>query len=322
MTWKDEYKEKMFSVNRFDVKLEEARRIKFKNIPPSLFKYRQVNDFSFDNLINDTVRVTKASEFNDPYDCALQVSYEKVINEKMKESFLKNIPEIFKKHGINYEHDEIDGVRNLSFKDLLIFIFSKVPNLNGDLEKIEKCATQIYDNSRVIHEEYNKSMLGKFQEGTLISCFSEDVNSILMWSHYAYNHTGFCIEYDFTQCDENDVLTRDLYPVNYTKKLFDIADYVQENDVNKLFTTYSAITKSDEWNYENEWRLVLTYGKDKAVSFNLEAVKPTAIYLGAKINEEDRKTVIDISRRKGLRVFQMKLSSTEFKLVYDEVLVE
>ncbi|MDF9763486.1 hypothetical protein OKW24_005259 [Peribacillus simplex] len=318
MTWKDEYRELMFPVNRSEVKLEEARKIKFENIPTSLFKYRPVSDFSFDNLINDTVRVTKASEFNDPYDCALQVSHEKVIDERLKIAFLKEIPQIFKKHNVNYEQEEIDNVRYQSYKDLLTFAYSKASK--QEPEKVEGFVTQVYENSMGIHEEFTRSVISDFQEGTCISCFSEEVNSILMWSHYAYNHKGFCIEYNFTQCDKSDALTRDLYPANYTNELFDIADFlIQKNNVNKLFTTYSAITKSDEWNYEKEWRLVLTYGKGKAESFNLEVVKPTAIYLGAKISEENRKTVINIAKSKGLRVFQMKMSSNAFKLFYDEV---
>jgi hypothetical protein len=32
-----------------------------------------------------------------------------------------------------------------------------------------------------------------------ITCFSEELFSMPMWSHYANNHKGFCIEYDFTR---------------------------------------------------------------------------------------------------------------------------
>lgn len=305
MMWKDEYRELLFPVKSTDVKLGRAMEVKYQNIPSSLFKYRNVSSFSKDNLINDTVRLTKATEFNDPYDCALQVNQEKAMYEGLKESAFEKVSEIFNKHGMNYEvnNEEKQSLLGQSYREVLTFIFSKMPKLNGDSEKIEKFVTQILANLSAQHEEYSKSVIGQFQEGTFISCFSEDVNSILMWSHYAYNHKGFCIEYDFTKLEVNDPLTQCLYPVNYTNELFDIADYViQGENVNKLFSTYSAITKSKEWIYEKEWRLVFTLGQ-KVESFNKKMVKPTAIYLGAKISEEDRESVINIARSKRLRVF-------------------
>ncbi|MBK5497429.1 DUF2971 domain-containing protein [Peribacillus sp. TH14] len=325
--WKDEYRKLMFPVNRSDVKLEEAMRIKFKNIPPSLFKYRPVSNFSIDNLSNDTIRLTKATEFNDPYDCALQVSQENAMYDSMKddEEHLKKITEVLKKHGIKFE-DNKDGIENVkyqSYKDLLTESFSKLPIINGDTEKIESVVTQILDNLGNLHEDYSKRMISQFQKGTFVSCFSEEVNSILMWSHYAYNHTGICIEYNLKQCEENDVLTRCLHPVNYTNKLFDIADYIKKGkeNLNTLFITYCGISKSMDWSYEKEWRLIFNLGS-KNESFNRRIVKPKAIYLGAKISEKDKNHVIDIAKSKGISVFQMKMSSNEFKLVYDEVLGE
>ena len=29
-----------------------------------------------------------------------------------------------------------------------------------------------------------------------VTCFTEDCTNLLMWSHYAENHTGFCLEFD------------------------------------------------------------------------------------------------------------------------------
>lgn len=35
------------------------------------------------------------------------------------------------------------------------------------------------------------------QRGTLAACFSEQICSPIMWSHYANEHTGFALEYTF-----------------------------------------------------------------------------------------------------------------------------
>ena len=51
----------------------------------------------------------------------------------------------------------------------------------------------------------------------LTNCLTENPNSILMWSHYADKHTGFCIEYNFNQADSS--ITDHLVKVKYSNKL-------------------------------------------------------------------------------------------------------
>ena len=54
----------------------------------------------------------------------------------------------------------------------------------------------------------------------LTTCLSETPSSILMWSHYAMNHTGFCVEYDFNNLSaENHYILEHLEKVNYTDQL-------------------------------------------------------------------------------------------------------
>ena len=66
----------------------------------------------------------------------------------------------------------------------------------------------------------------KLREYLLVSCFSEDYKSILMWSHYAKDHTGFCVQYNFKSLGHNSHLTRILYPILYTNKIFTIDNYI------------------------------------------------------------------------------------------------
>ena len=45
--------------------------------------------------------------------------------------------------------------------------------------------------------EFIKEFIENFKKETLrISCFSSRLDSIVMWSHYASNHTGYCVEYN------------------------------------------------------------------------------------------------------------------------------
>jgi len=61
---------------------------------------------------------------------------------------------------------------------------------------------ELPDNVQQILEEYQKKLDIKsndFKESIYISCFSESSQLLLMWSHYANSHKGFCIEYDYSK---------------------------------------------------------------------------------------------------------------------------
>lgn len=62
--------------------------------------------------------------------------------------------------------------------------------------------------------------MSKIKDAVRVVCLSEVYDSMLMWSHYAQNHTGYCIEYDF---EENDMFYRHLYPVIYTKDRYAVS---------------------------------------------------------------------------------------------------
>ena len=55
-----------------------------------------------------------------------------------------------------------------------------------------------------------------------ICCFSESIESMLMWTHYANEHKGFAIEYG---PNEKSSIALQLWPVFYRDKLFDLSRY-------------------------------------------------------------------------------------------------
>lgn len=48
-----------------------------------------------------------------------------------------------------------------------------------------------------------------------VACFSEAINSIIMWSHYTQNHEGFALEYDFNVLTEVMRTHSYVFPVIY-----------------------------------------------------------------------------------------------------------
>jgi hypothetical protein len=319
--WIDQYIKFMFPVNEADVRLDAAMQLKLKHLPQSLYKYRAVSENSLDNLLNDTIWVTNASNFNDPYDCALTLDLTDSLERNLSQKFLGKFPEIMKKFNLNLNlrQDEIDKLSNSDFKEILDKMVNSVEgksNLNKKqldfLHSLVLNELETYSNS---HLEMTKDFS---QRGTLVHCFSEVNNSILMWSHYANNHSGFCIEYNFKNPNIVPFLVEKLHPVKYSNEILDITNFYLEPNFNKFVSIYAAIIKSKEWNYEKEWRIVFPIGKE--ISYNYPLFSPEVIYLGSRIKDEDKETLIQIAKKKNISVFQMTMLKNKFKLISEKII--
>ena len=90
------------------------------------------------------------------------------------------------------------------------------------------------------------------------------IKNILMWSHYAGEHTGFCIKYKLSKhfmCQEENDNNEHMYlkKIIYTNKKVDIL--TSDIDSNLAFAT-----KKKDWKYENEVRLIV-YNPNKKDPF-------------------------------------------------------
>ena len=322
--WKNEYIQLMFTEkeNRKDV--QRALELKYQNIPPALYKYRSCNKFALENLQQDEMWFNSSDKMNDPYDSALTINQEDYIHTPIKIELLKNLPNVFEKLNIEKDPLELKEMEKKGIDEVYRYVLNFVPELEGDKEKINSIADEMKSFLNEAFEEKAQSMVDTIQKSTFISCFSEKNDSMLMWSHYTENHEGFCIEYNFTKPNVDPTLINTLHPVIYSKKLFDISKYLIEgfedhSSYNALSTIYAAISKSIDWGYEKEWRIVYTLGQ-REKGFNRKFFTPEAIYLGAKISKEDKATLMKIAGEKQISVYQMKLKKDEFKLEAEKIL--
>jgi hypothetical protein len=115
-------------------------------------------------------------------------------------------------------------------------------------------------------------------------CFSIDPVSILMWSHYAQGHKGFCIKYR----RQDSYLLSSPYckPVLYRRSMPKLA----LDDPSRLQALVDLVfwTKSEEWEYEREWRL--RYPRADAYT-RVGLVKPYGVIFGLKTEPEDRRFI-------------------------------
>ena len=90
--------------------------------------------------------------------------------------------------------------------------------------------------------------------------FTEDEKNVLMWSHYAENYNGVCLEFDSERLQRIDCLRkvayanpeedRDRIPLPYGNQKDNDPEYQERA---RAFLA----KKGHEWHYEKEWRLIV-----------------------------------------------------------------
>lgn len=257
-----------------------------ENHSPILYKYRNWTDSHHkDLLIKNELFLSPPSLLNDPFDCRIHENYSEFLKTKeQKESFIKESLE-----------------RNLEyFKENNISIDKGRKILTERLNNMIKFQVR----SEVISNEIDDKSIG-------IACLSENWNSILMWSHYADNHKGFCIGFDekwIRFCQKFGKVKR----VKYSNS------YPEPNTLNNNKLTYEQkyFHKSIDWQYEEEIRLMNIYnGNEKANRIEiLENKHIKEIIIGLNTPEKHKREMISIAKDKDIIVWQTIKAEFEFKI--------
>lgn len=118
----------------------------------------------------------------------------------------------------------------------------------------------------------------ELQSCLFVACFSEVNDSFPMWGYYAADHKGLCIGYDLREL----VSKYDCMPVIYTSELVTYKE--NDSDINILL---SALTKSDEWEHEREWRIIKQSDEHKGQKGILleKFAKPIELFIGCRQKE-------------------------------------
>ncbi len=294
-------------LDKDDVCIESLTQLKYDHLPKSLFKYCSFDKDcrNISNLQKDIIWLNNPSNFNDPYEFSAKIDLDEVLRR-------------------NYA-DKINVFLDSIFKDL--FSKEEISALHNDNRSYDEIVLDLVSNGKITQEKLNDfetRYLGVIKESIAnqdikklfkVSSFSEYNNLLLMWSHYAHNHTGFCIEYDIGSLSIEHPLTKSLYPVVYSKEFVNITEYYLDkpNNVNLDYLLPIMMKKSSEWSYEEEWRLIIIDNAEIGIEFPMP--KPKAIYLGSEFNPENLKDIYTFCTANKIDLYQMGLDSSEYKLL-------
>jgi hypothetical protein len=311
--WLDKLREYFFSPKLEEVKVNKAIELKFGHIPNRLFKYRQYGEFALENLKNNTLWCDSASGFNDPYDTSIHFKYSQ---EALDKQLIKSIKEQDKNGKYPFlSYTELEMLEDADEPSRVLAEIAE-QKTNGRLPA-EKVHSFLHQNTLRKSEEMNLEFNRVLKLGYKMCSLSQRNDSMLMWSHYSGEHTGFAMEYDFTALSNENILTRMLWPIIYDDQLFDASEFFEEGlsggMSNNMLAIIASIHKAKDWSYEREWRLIIPKGPNEP-SLNFPCPKVKSIYIGALASESDEHNLIEIGKNKNIPVYKMHLSQREFKM--------
>lgn len=264
--------------------------------PATLYKYRS---FHSDNnhlriLSHNEFYFPSPSKFNDPFDSKIPISF------------------------------EFD-----SFEEIL-------PQLSEDLKLLEPSLTEEERVKRIIdlhgkgsftNPEYLEMAIRETEAfpGTRLGIYSfaGSHKNILIWSHYANSHSGFVVGFHREKlqrvCSMSHTQFKKLMvllPVEYSSEFPVLYKYKHSSD--ERFRK-QLLVKASDWQYENEYRLILQEGANVVVKFPNEIYN--RVVLGCLTSDENRQQIIDILTRRGdhLPLYQAKRAKKSFSLVFTKI---
>lgn len=153
----------------------------------------------------------------------------------------------------------------------------------------------------------HKEMIGFTQDEMRVCCFTECKNSLLMWSHYANSHKGFCVEYDTNKIPQN--IRRFFLPVVYQKQIYN-ATHDLGNTRNNAFNF--LFFKSKEWSYEKEWRIAI-YQEQLVKPFDfLEAI--SCVTLGINCEDDNKNNIVSWAKNRQIPVCQEIINYKDYSI--------
>lgn len=127
--------------------------------------------------------------------------------------------------------------------------------------------------------------------------------NVLMWSHYADEHKGFCVKYRFSRnfiCQEENEMHEHMYlkKLIYSNAKIDI-------DTQEIDSDLAYATKNKQWEYEHEVRLIVYNPNHKESFYGIELDKLSyieAIYFGYRCAESTINTIKNIFKNKVVHI--------------------
>lgn len=267
-----------------------------KHSKTSFFKYMTARTASL-VLSNQILRWSSPLIFNDPFDVPREllpnVSPQELVSAVARQhlKLIEQPPEDTSHLTLRLQElVEIvkNGLEDSSREEI-------VKNLKGNIEASDATDASLVA-LRTIWSEYLPDLR--------ILCLTDSPSHMAMWYHYADSYSGAVFEF---ACDETldsawieakPVAYPDRKPGVYTQDGWaELLTLRNEFAVNKMLHT-SVFTKSPDWSYEQEWRVVTVKRPTDIGHFTDYSFDPrelVTVFLGPRISDNDKIKLVEMA---------------------------
>ena len=292
-------------------------------------------------LQSRTLKYSSPAIFNDPFDTQTRMDFGFEVSELI-EAFAEEQYKMI--HG----HEEpVGDESNELFRDIKkLWHIAKQSQRKMPKEVWRQQIKPFNEETVRICAEYLEELNNwwyRLSKASRILCLAENHLNLLMWAHYAKDHTGVVIKFKcLPELDTPFIAAR---KVNYSCKppvIAELSDYVQDlTGQSPDLIDYRAgffklfLTKSTHWCYEQEWRVFIppfnmenpsikTDDKGQEILFDLISFHPQeihSIYFGCKISKPDRDDIMECLQddMRHVKKYDCIRSDREYKLNFEEV---
>jgi len=299
--------------------------------PEFLYRYRKIDEYTYQDLIGDRICAVIPEMLNDPFDASITYNKQEII------SYLKS----------HYPNDLARAVLTLPAPD---YDDEETAYNNKLQDIIENISSEKYRN--VIDNYCDlliKQIMTFIRSSVYVVCFTTKKSDPNMWSHYSDYGKGLILKYRFQDikklenCLAYPPLTyRDtskftlkpehgIYKIKYVKERIDCTDVLKNSITfnkekflkSKCFHALNEIftTKFNSWDKENEYRLVF----DKQLKFRnsiddltnqylesrneykyyLFGIRPETIYISQAAELSSKYLICMIAESKNIPVYEV-----------------
>lgn len=309
--------------------------------PVRLYKY--LSDERIDALAGLSLRFTQAADFNDPFEVVPNIGaitpvaqqaallqelepevpamYEEALDRELAKvgTTLGELDKLLASRGIKAKAKDLLTPRDIAKQatSLMARVLPLMPN--------------------AIRPTFGRDFQARFGERFGILSLSATPTSLLMWAHYAASHRGYLIELNGDHAFFNDPSARGaigkLFPVSYRQNRPEVTVYDTSLLPDQFMSTMVRdvlLTKSVEWAYEEEYRMILPLGDMSRTHhvvggrFHLFAIPADAIkgvVFGARILEQTREKLLAVVKESPalshVSVQQARTSDSQFEVVIE-----
>jgi len=289
--WVADFFRSYFSYTNDKNAAEAARKLKNSNIPKKLYRYRNMcipsekkEPYALEEVRERYLHMSKPCELNDPFDSAASCNL--LSNDVLYTAYKSLSDAIHKVKGI-----DSSTVKN-TFNAMARFIDNNNKSIGHSLQ----------DEASPIR----------------LCSLTETNTNMPMWWSYAKERSGLCIEYDTTNIPDGSesMLIQSLFPVRYVKKMPDISSLINGINQPEMYLLWQQVilTKSYDWRYEREWRLLDIFG----LSFDpltssawSNSYKISAVYMGDLMADDFKEELKLICRLRDIDLFQLRIGLQE-----------